>query len=171
MDIDAATTARILRSYGINPPVTDKRFARHADLDVGISLTIDVTDDSYLGRSVRLRIGRRLSSGPCPMNESEAKTLVEEFRLAHLLPDVFKEDRTLVHLLVKCSQLYVESGLTRLHLACHLTPRGYRVNEAHMLSERALTAPLRLEPHAHDRKAVFPWRRTARVKKSPSPFK
>jgi hypothetical protein len=81
------------------------------------------------------------------------------------LPDVFHEDMTLVHLLLKCSRLYVESDLAGLHLDCHLSTRGYRVNEVRISSDRGLDVVPRLEPHAHDRKAVFPWRRTARIPK------
>ena len=99
------------------------------------------------------------------MSETEAERVIEEFRLAHLLPDIYLEDMTLVHLLEKCSKLYAESGLVRLHLDCHLTARGYRVNEARMSADGHLDIVSRLEPHAHDRKAVFPWRRTARIPK------
>jgi hypothetical protein len=128
-----------LSEYGISPPVKDGR---------GIPLAIDATDDPYFGRSIRLTIGRRRSTVPCPLNEFEAQRLVDEFRLAHLLPDVFHEDMTLVHLLLKCSRLYVERNLVALHLDCHLSTRGYRVNEARMATDRALHVPSRLEPHA-----------------------
>ncbi len=162
---DKLDAARLLRQYGISPPVTDERFARHADLARGIPFVIDAAEDPYFGQSIRLTIGHRRSSAPCPMNQGEAERLVEEFRLAHLLPDVFHEDMTLVHLLLKCSRLYVESDLAGLHLDCHLSTRGYRVNEVRISSDRGLDVVPRLEPHAHDRKAVFPWRRTARIPK------
>jgi hypothetical protein len=160
---DKPDAAELLRQYGISPPVTDERFARHADLAKGIPFTIDAAEDPYFGQSIRLTIGHRRSSAPCPMSQDEAERLVDEFRLAHLLPDVFHEDMTLVHLLLKCSRLSVESGVTGLHLDCHLSTRGYRVNEVRISTEGRLDIVPRLEPHAHDRKAVFPWRRTARI--------
>lgn len=152
---DKLDAARLLRQYDINPPVTGETF--------GIPLTIEAAEDPYFGRSIRLTIGHRRSSAPVPMNQDEAERLVNEFRLAHLLPDVFHEDMTLVHLLLKCSRLYVESRVTGLHLDCHLSARGYRVNEVRISSDGPLEIVPRLEPHAHDRKAVFPWRRTARI--------
>ena len=162
---DRPDAARLLRQYGINPPVTDERLARHLDLTRGIALEIDATEDPYFGPSLRLTIGGRRSSVPCPMNSDEAERLVDEFRLAHLLPDVFHEDMTLVHLLLKCSKLFVETGLVGLHLECHLSIRGYRVNEVRVSSDGRLDVVPRLDPHAHDRKAVFPGRPTARMPK------
>jgi|GEM_PF-3404143 len=138
---DKIDGARLLRRYGINPPVTDERFARHADLTKGIPLAIDAADDPYFGRNIRLTIGRRRSSAACPLDQYEADRLVEEFRLAHLLPDVLHEDTTLVHLLLKCSALYVENGLAGLHVDCHLTTRGYRVNEVRISSDSAHSEP------------------------------
>lgn len=116
--------ARLLDKYEIGPPATGE--------DFGIPFEIDGADDPYFGRSIRLTIGPHRSSDACPMNQDEAQGLVEEFRLAHLLPDNFHEDMTLVHLLLKCSRLYAENGLAGLHLACHLSRRGYRVNEVRL---------------------------------------
>lgn len=161
---DQATVARLLRAYGVTPPVTRKGSKRRAGAPAGgISLQIDAADDPYFGRSIQLTIGRRRSSGPCPMNEFEAERLVEEFRLAHLLPDRYHEDMTLAHLLVRCAHLYDEAALTELHLRCHLTPRGYRVENAQIVSESALKVPARLASDAHDRKAVFEYRGGSRV--------
>lgn len=154
---DKVDAARLLRRYGISPPSADEK--------AGIPFIIDAAEDAYFGKSIRLTIGHRRSSAPCPMNQDEAERLVDEFRLAHLLPDVFREDMTLVHLLLKSSLLYVEQGLTGLHLDGRLSRRGYGLNEVRISSEGALNVLPRLEPHAHDRKAVFPWRRTARMPK------
>ena len=161
---DQATAAELLRAYGITPPATRKQSKRRAGAPKGgISLEIDAADDPYFGRSVRLTIGRRRSSGPCPLNEFEAERLIEEFRLAHLLPDRFHEDMTLAHLLVKCAHLYDEAGLTALHMHCHLTPRGYRVDDAQLVSDGELKIRARLTSDAHDRGAVFDHRGGSRV--------
>jgi len=161
---DEAVFARMLHSYGINTPVADERFTRHADLEKGIPFTIDAWDDAYFGRNVGLTIGCRHSVGPSPLNELEAERLVEEFRIAHLLPGIQAEGRALSHLLVKCAHMYADACLNRLHLTGHLTPRGYRINDVHMSGGALLDAVPRLDPHAHDRGAVFPWRRTARLR-------
>jgi hypothetical protein len=132
-----ATSARLLSAYDINPP-GDRRLMRHPHGTKGIPLKIDAADDPYFGRNIQLTIGRRRSTGPCPLAQTEAERMVEEFRLAHLLPNRFSEDMTLVHLLVKCAHLYDEAGLAALHLRCHLTPRGYSVNDVQMISKSAI---------------------------------
>jgi hypothetical protein len=160
--VDSQTATRLLRIYGINPPVTDERFAAHHELDTGIPVTIDGVADPEFGPSIRLKISGRRSSRMCPVNEFEAQTLVAEFHAEQLLPVDPKTDRTLVHLLTKCSRLYTDSGISELHLVLYLTPQGYRTHAVYMLRTRTVSIKKRLSPNAHDAGAVFAWRRTAK---------
>ena len=160
--VDNQTATRLLRIYGINPPVADERFLAHHDVDTGIPVTIDGVPDPEYGPSIRLKISGRRSARMCPVTEFEAETLVAEFHTEPLLPADPKLDRTLVHLLVKCSKLYQDSGISELHLVLYVTPQGYRTHAVYMLRARNLAIRRRLAPGAHDAGAVFAARRTAR---------
>lgn len=160
--VDSQTATRLLRIYGINPPVTDERFLAHHDAQAGIPATIDGVADPEYGQSIRLKISGKRSSRMCPVTEFEAQTLVAEFHADNLLPVDPKMDRTLAHLLTKCSKLYQDSGLGELHLVLYLTPQGYRTHAVYMLRTRNLAVRRRLTGDAHDAGAVFAWRRTAR---------
>lgn len=160
--VDNQTATRLLRIYGINPPVADERFLAHHDVDTGIPATIDGIADPEYGPAIRLKISGRRSTRMCPVTEFEAETLVAEFHAEQLLPVDPKMDRTLVHLLVKCSKLYQDSGISELHLVLYVTPQGYRTHAVYMLRARNLAIRRRLAPGAHDAGAVFAWRRTAR---------
>ena len=159
--VDNQTAVRLLRIYGINPPVTDERFLAHHDVDAGIPVTIDGISDPEFGPSIRLKVAGRRSLRMCPVSEFEAETLVAEFHTEQLLPADSKMDRTLMTLLLKCSKLYQDSGISELHLVLYLTPQGYRTHAVYMLRARNLSIRRRLDSSAHDAGAVFPWRRTA----------
>ncbi len=160
--VDNQTATRLLRIYGINPPVADDRFLAHHEVDAGIPITIDGVADPEFGPSIRLKISGRRSARMCPVTEFEAETLVAEFHAEQLLAVDPKVDRTLVHLLMKCSKLYQDSGISELHLVLYLTPQGYRTHAVYMLRTRNVSIRRRLSPGAHDTGAVFAWRRTAR---------
>lgn len=161
--VDSQTAMRLLRIYGINTPVTDERFAAHHDLEGGIPVTLDGVVDPELGPAIRLKISKQRGMRMCPVAEYEAETLVNEFHAAGVLAPEEKRDRTLVHLLVKCSKMYMDSGIGELHLVLYLTPQGYRTHAVYMLRSRNVTVKKRLTPNAHDAGAVFPWRPTART--------
>lgn len=160
--VDNQTASRLLRIYGINPAVADERFLAHHDVNAGIPVTIDGVSDPEFGPSIRLKISGRRASRMCPVSEFEAETLVAEFHAEKLLNVDAKADRTLVHLLEKCSKLYQDSGISELHLVLYLTPQGYRTHAVYMLRTRNVSIRRRLSAGAHDDGAVHPWRRTAR---------
>lgn len=160
--VDSQTATRLLRIYGINPPVTDEHFLAHHDVQTGIPATVDGVVDPEFGPSIRLKISGKRSSRVVPVSECEAESLVAEFHAENLLPDDTKADRTLVHLLVKCSKLYQDSGISELHLVLFVTPQGYRTHAVYMLRTRHVAVRRRLSPDSRDTGAVFAWRRTAR---------
>jgi hypothetical protein len=147
--VDNQTAVRLLRIYGINPPVADERVTAHHDADAGIPVTIDGISDPEFGASIRLKISGRRSLRMCPLTEFEAETLVAEFHNEHLIPADPKIDRTLIHLLLKCSKLYQDSGISELHLVLYLTPQGYRTHAVYMLRARNLSIRRRLDSSAH----------------------
>lgn len=160
--VDSQTATRLLRIYGINPPVTDERYLAHHDGETGIPVTIDGVVDPEFGPSIRLKVSGKRSARMVPVTEFEAETLVAEFHAEQLLAVDAKTDRTLVHLLMKCSKLYQDSGISELHLVLYVTPQGYRTHAVYMLRTRNVAIRRRLAPDSHDAGAVFAWRRTAR---------
>lgn len=150
--VDSQTAIRLLRIYGIHPPVTDEHFGH--DGNVGTSITIDGVSDADTGPSIRLKIDGRRKSRACPFEADEAERLVAEFHEENALPPDPKADRTLVHLLTKCCKLYTESGINELHLVLYLTPGGYRTHAVYMLRTRTIakrgstgTIPMRAKHH------------------------
>jgi hypothetical protein len=156
--VDSQTATRLLRIYGINPPVMDERFG--LDADAGISVTIDGVVDQERGPSIRLKIAGRRSLRACPVTEYEAERLVAEFHSEDLLAPDPKADRTLVHLVTKCSKLYAEAGVNELHLVLYITPLGYRTHAVYMLRTRNIVAKRPFG--AKTPEGQFQWRRPAR---------
>jgi hypothetical protein len=136
--VDSQTATRLLRIYGVNPPVPDERFELNAD--VGLSVTIDGIFDAENSRILRLKIGGRRLSRVCPVTTHDAESLVNEFHAENLLPPDIRADRTLVQLLTSCSRLFVESGIDEFHLVLYITPQGYRSHAVYMLRPRRIFA-------------------------------
>lgn len=134
--VDSQTATRLLRIYGINPPVTDERSLTYHDGRTGIPVTIDGIVDPEFGPSIRLKISGKRFSRMVPVTEFEAAALVTEFHAENLLEEDAKTDRILAQLLMKCSKLYQDSGVGELHLVLYLTPQGYRTHAVYMLRTR-----------------------------------
>lgn len=144
--VDNQTATRLLRIYGINPPVADEHLLTHHDAEAGIPITIDGVADAELGPAVRLKIGGRRSARMCPLAEVDAESLVAEFHNENVLAADPKADRTLVQLLMKCSKLYQDSGISEFHLVLYLTPQGYRTHAVYMLRTRNVSVRRRIPP-------------------------
>ena len=153
--VDSRTAIRLLRIYGINPPVADERFGAHHDANVGIPVTIDGVSDPEFGPSIRLKISGRRAARMCPVTEFEAETLVAEFHAENLLNADPKADRTLVTLLLKCSKLYQDSGVSELHVLLYLTSLGYRTHAVYMLRTRNIAIRRRINRDPHEDGAPF----------------
>jgi hypothetical protein len=154
--VDSQTATRLLRIYGVNPPVPDERFAPNGD--AGTPVTIDGVVDADDRRLIRLKIGGRRLLRPCPVTQFEAEALVNEFHAEALLQDR-QSDRTLIQLVTSCSKLFVEAGINEFHLVLYLTPQGYRSHAVYMLRPRRIIA--RRPPKAPE-PAPLPWRRETR---------
>ncbi len=154
--VDSQTATRLLRIYGVNPPVPDERFGLNGD--AGTSVTIDGLLDAENSRIIRLKIGGRRASRVCPVAPNEAESLVNEFHAEQLLPDS-RSDRTLIQLITSCSKLFAEAGINEFHLVLYLTPQGYRSHAVYMLRPRRIIA--RRPPKTHE-PSPLPWRRETR---------
>lgn len=141
----------------------------HADLARGVPLRILCLDDSLLGKRIVIASNRERFERACPISEDDARQLVSELREQGVLPNHVQELQMLEHLLVRCSQLFVDEGLRRLRLApVYIRRNDYRVGGAAMTSASHISAVKRLDPHAHDAGAVFAHRPTVRRKYDPS---
>lgn len=137
--VDSQSAIRLLRIYGINPPIMLERPLAQGSADGAISVTIDGIAVPQL--AIRVKIGGHRAARSCQVSESDAQSLVEEFHKMEILCDN-KHDATLAQLVTKCSKLYAQSGLRELHLVLYLTPQGYRTHAIYMLRSRSL-APAR----------------------------
>jgi len=146
--VDNQTALRLLRIYGINTPVTDERLLGQLDMRSGIPITIDGVYEPDGGRIIRLKIAGRRLGRRCPLSEIEAQSLIGEFTADELLTDEPRMQRTLLQLLVKCSKLYQDSGVSELHLVLYLTPAGYRTHAVYMLRTRNVSIRKRLSAAA-----------------------
>jgi hypothetical protein len=140
MAVDNPSALRLLRIYGINAPATDERFETDHTFNAGIAVTIDGIADARFGPSIRLKIAKQRGSRMCPVAERDAENLVREFHHPDALPPDEKRDRTLVTLIVKCSQLFLASGVGEFHLLLYLTPQGYRTHAVYMMRARRTPA-------------------------------
>ncbi|HZZ64683.1 MAG TPA: hypothetical protein VFE17_04230 [Candidatus Baltobacteraceae bacterium] len=129
--VDRPTALRLLRIYGINPPMQDDRFEKPARFDAGIPVTIEAVGGSD-GPAVRLKIDGQRFSYPCPLDASAASHAVQHLHEEHVLPQTTASDAALHSLLVKASRMYVETGMGAVHLILYLTPQGYRMHAVYM---------------------------------------
>jgi len=136
MAVDNHTALRLLRIYGINAPVPDERLETDHRFDAGIPVTIDGVTDGENGPSIRLKIAKQRATRMCPVADRDAHNLIAEFYDSNILQPDEKRDRTLAGLLVKCSQLFLASGVGELHLLLYLTPQGYRTHAIYMMRAR-----------------------------------
>jgi hypothetical protein len=161
MRVPQSTVDALLVKYHIHPPVTDERYLRHADIARGVALHVVCLRDRVLGDRIIVSSGRARWTRACPLSPENAKALAAEIADERALPHASQELETLVHLLLRCSRLFADEGLARLRLApVYVRRNDYHIGSAAMASTSHIAAHKRLEPHAHDRDAVFAHRRT-----------
>jgi hypothetical protein len=136
--VDNPTALRLLRIYGINPPLSDERFAGDPSYDAGIPVTIDGIFQSR--RTIRLKIGKERASRPCPVSEADAASLVRELQESDALPPERKWDTALIQLIVKSSKLFLDSAMGEFHVVLYLTAHGYRTHAVYMMRTRKTPA-------------------------------
>ena len=160
MNIPATTVRRLLAKHAILPPVIDERYLEHGDVTRGTRLHVFCFRSPAAGKCIVVTCNRLKWLRVCPLSETEAAQLVSDIHQEHAIPGSRQEQQTLQHLLVRCSRLYIGERLQRLRLApVYLRENGYRIGNASMWSTAKIAAAKRLEPHAHDKAAVFAHRR------------
>jgi hypothetical protein len=96
-----------------------------------------------------LHSGAHMAHRLLPLEEFQAEEMVAGFVPAHGHHSSEKQLRTLAHLLVKISHMYVESGMERCDLEVALHENGYCVCSAQIKTLHELHVPKRV---VHDRK-------------------
>ena len=151
----------LLEKHEIHAPVSDARFAAHARLDRGTPLTISCVNDLMHGPLITLGHGRFRASHACPLTAESAAGIAGHMHEAGLLPAAGQERKTLEHLLMRASELYVEENLERMLLSpVYLRENDYRIGGIQMERQSEVVEHRRLTPDAHDKGAVFAHRRT-----------
>lgn len=160
MTLPIETTNELLRRHEITPPPTDAP-ARHTDLTVGQELTIGGHTEGDGPKTLTLTVGTFSQSRSCPLSEDEAHDMVARLQERHALPHRHAEASALQHLLQKSAAMYAESAIASFVMhPVYLNERGYRIGHVQMFAAKHVTITPRLDPHAHDRKAVFAHRPT-----------
>ncbi|MGZ3496318.1 MAG: hypothetical protein ACXWNK_06755 [Vulcanimicrobiaceae bacterium] len=161
--LEDSVVRQILARFGLHPPVNDERFLAHAEIDRGIRVTIEGRIDPELDQKVVVLHSARASvSHTCPLTMFEGLRMVDALREAHVVPDDDAFRGMLVHLLGRSAKLYARSGIDSFTFdPVYLTRRGYRIGAARMLRTQKVRVKKRLQPDAHDRKALFEYRPTA----------
>lgn len=104
-----------------------------------------------------MTVGEHRVEGSCPLDEAGAASMVEALRAQQQLParDASFE-RMVVDLLLKISELYVDSGANSLTFeSVHLHPTSYHVARVAMLCETPPDLKPRRESPGIDRRATF----------------
>src|SRR5579872_621096 len=156
MRLPAETTHALLAKYHIHKPVTDERFLHHADVTRGVPLSIICLTDPYAGKQIIVSSNRKRCVQACPLSLQHAEMLVGELGDQGIFSSTPAEREMLAHLLLRCSELFVHEGLQRFYLApVYVRPNDYRIGHASMSSGSRISIEQRLDPHAHDKGAVF----------------
>lgn len=164
-NISENVVVELLRRYGIHAPVTDERYLRHAELDRGYRLTLEVKEDGDRPH-IMLRRGEAEASRIVPLTEFAARSMVAEFCEAAALPALSSRARaTLAHVLEEAARLFSEEQLASLRFEpFYLRDNDYRVMHVQAQAKKKLRLKKRLIATAHDAGAVFAYRPTARIR-------
>ena len=154
MKATAIEIARLLERNGIAPIAAEGTNAREAARGGREgNLCILHTGDRDLAV---FTIGEHRAEGAPPHDFAEALPMIEQLRAEGGVPNDASFEHMLADLLVKATKLYEESGATKFELASlHLHPTSYHIGEATLIHDKPLHVTARLEPHSHDRRAVF----------------
>jgi hypothetical protein len=143
-------TLEFLKSYDIRTVGSGRGDAPSAA--AGITMKIAAYDDPVRGKIIDLRSGAHHAERLMPLEEFQAEEMVARFVSAHEHHGGEKELRTLAHLLVKVSHMYLESGIERCDLDVSLHENGYSVRSAQIRSAHPLHVTKRV---VHDPKQAI----------------
>ncbi|HEV2261205.1 MAG TPA: hypothetical protein VGR69_02815 [Candidatus Rubrimentiphilum sp.] len=154
----------LLGRYGIHAPVSDERFLRHGQIDLGVPIGIEAFADETGQKFIALHAHDFGTVRPCPLTYEVAESMVEQLHAEGCVPLSGIMRLMLTNLLVRSTKLFLKENLENLSLSpIYVRKNDYRIGAVKVFSGKNLRVHKRLAPDAHDRRAVFPYRPTARV--------
>jgi hypothetical protein len=135
---------------------------KHYEVDVaeghvrkGISIAVSGAPTPAAEAAITVTIGDHRANRIVPVTDFLAEGLVGELAEPLLKPGS-QLARTIAHLIVKLSRMYVESHLAAFSLTALLEGDHYEIvpKSIELQGTHATTIPHRLDPHAHDRGAM-----------------
>ncbi len=101
-------------------------------------------------------VGSGRCEAPAPHDAAEAMAIVQRLREDARFPDERSFEHMLADLVRKATELFEDSGATRLEFASlHLHPTAYHIGEVTLLVDKPLHLKPRLDSDTHDRHAIF----------------
>ena len=151
----SAYVNELLARHGIAGTGTEGTDAKAAACG-GTTATLHVEPDEKFGPVLTVTIAKRHFSRVCPLDRDHARSMVDAFVNHHLLANDESMKQMIVHLLVKTSELYLESGAHELTFApVHLHPSAYHIGGVDIaFHKREPHVKPRLAPDAHDRRTI-----------------
>ncbi len=106
---------------------------------------------------ISLTIGQTRLEGPIPLDAAQARTMVEGLKMHQQLPGKDPSfERMVIDLLLKISEMYVESGAhSLLFESLHLHPASYHIGHVIMRCETPVHVKPRRESEGSDRRVTF----------------
>jgi hypothetical protein len=147
MNIDAAEAFNVLKHYGIHVATGN---ADHSGTEISISGDSDLD----AGRTIAIRGGTSSFRRMVPLGEAGAAILADHLNGNHHPANSENGRRMLEHVLLRASNMFVESGIDTFHLDVRLHDNSYTVVHASMTAKKPPHLKKRLSPHAHDRKGT-----------------
>lgn len=103
-----------------------------------------------------LGIGNANFERVAPEDEASARDIVRDIRELARLPHDVSFEHMFAELLLRASKLFEDAQAQRLEFSSlRLHPNSYHIGEVTLLLDKPLHLRPRLEPHSHDRRAVF----------------
>jgi hypothetical protein len=143
----------LLAHYGIKPIGTRGTGSQEA---AGGQLATISVERAEEGPVITVTIGGLHATGACPLDRTGALAILETLRSGHLISGDQSLEHMVANLLVKISEMYVDSDAERIIFeSVHLHPTSYYIGRVQLKLSAPLHARKRLLPDAHDRHAIF----------------
>jgi len=109
------------------------------------------------GSLMTVTIGETRAEGPIPLDETHARSMIDVLQSHQQLPAKDPSfDRMVIDLLLKISEMYVQSRAHSLVFeSVHLHPASYHVGRVVMRCEAPLHVKPRRETNGNDRRVTF----------------
>lgn len=134
-------------------PSTPVQLLAQSAVERGVDVVIEGRRDPKLGPILVLDVGTHRVERMCPLDESGAESMLDDFGSKHGIGSSAQHRGMLAGLLAGVSEMFLDAELTSLRLdPVRIHDNTYHVLDATIEAPRRPHFRKRLEPHAHDRK-------------------